>query len=240
MKVDVKELELADYDILENVKTAFYRLWKLKMIVVMCTVLGFCASLIFVGVVGVKTNYRSVATIYSLVYGSYTESNAGVTVMNTYSGLLGTSRVCERAAEEFIGTNVTSDYLRSMVNSGRIYLSGANRDSKKYGYSLTLVSTLPTPEYVTDITNAMASAFADEINSMLGTSSVQVMDRAQSYYSVNSLNVKLYMLLFTAAGFALSAGLIFVKEFFSFKVYSVAQCEQNKDLILGLVPYRSK
>lgn len=240
MKVDVKELELADYDILENVKTAFYRLWKLKMIVVMCTLLGFCASLIFVGVVGVKTNYRSAATIYSVVYGSYAESSTGVTVMNTYSELIGTSRVCERAAETLVGTNITSEQLRNMVNSGRIFISGANRDSKKYGYSLTLVSSSSSPDYVIDITNAMANAFADEINSMLGTSSVQVMDRAQSYYSVNSLNVKLYMLLFTAAGFAFSAGIIFAKEFFSFKVYSVSQCEQDKDLILGLVPYRSK
>lgn len=237
MNVDIKELETADYDILENVKAAFYRLWKLKMIVVMCTLIGFCASLIFVGVVGVKTNYRSTATIYSLVYGSYTESNTGVTVMNTYSGLIGTSRVCERAAEKLVGTNITGEQLRQMVNSGRIFISGANRDSKKYGYSLTLVSTLPTPEYTVEITNAMANAFADEINSMLDTSSVQVMDMAQSYYSVNSLNVKLYMLLFTAAGFALSAGIIFVKEFFSPKVYSVAQCEQDKDLILGLIPY---
>ncbi|MBE5873474.1 MAG: hypothetical protein E7287_03600 [Lachnospiraceae bacterium] len=240
MKVDIKELETADYDILENVKVAFYRLWKLKMIVVMCTLIGFCASLIFVGIVGVKTNYRSNATIYSVVYGSYTESNAGVTVMNTYSGLIGTSRVCERAAEKLVGTNITGEYLRAMVNSGRIYLSGANRDSKKYGYSLTLVSTLPTPENAVDITNAMANAFADEINSMLGTSSVQVMDIAQGYYAVNSLNVKLVMLLFTAAGMMLSAGFIFVKEFFSVKVYSVAQCEQNKDMILGLIPYKSK
>ena len=160
--------------------------------------------------------------------------------MNTYSGLIGTSRVCERAAEKLVGTNITGEYLRAMVNSGRIYLSGANRDSKKYGYSLTLVSTLPTPENAVDITNAMANAFADEINSMLGTSSVQVMDIAQGYYAVNSLNVKLVMLLFTAAGMMLSAGFIFVKEFFSVKVYSVAQCEQNKDMILGLIPYKSK
>lgn len=240
MKVDIKELEVADYDILENVKTAFYRLWKLKIVVILFTLLGFCASMIFVGIVGVQTNYRSAATIYSVVYGSYSESNAGVTVMNTYAGLLGTSRVCERAADKLSDYNISSDYLRTMVNSGRMYLSGANRDSKNFGYSLTLVTSSSSPEYVVDITNAMANAFADEINSMLGTSSVQVMDMAQSYSAINSLNVKLYMLLFTAAGFALSAGVIFVKEFLSSKVYSVAQCEQDMDLVLGIIPYYSK
>lgn len=238
MKLDVKELETADYDILENVKTAIYRLWKLKGFVVLWTLIGFCAALIFVGVIGVRTNYRSKATIYSVVYGSYSESTAGVTVMNTYSSLLGTSRVCERAAEKLVGSNISSDYLRAMVNSGQIVLSGAN--TKNYGYALTLIATASSPDYVVDIANAMAGAFADEINNMLGTSSVQVMDMAKSIQAVNSINVSLYLILFTGAGFILSAGIIFVKEFFSQKVYSVEQCEQDKDLILGLIPYNYK
>ncbi len=237
MQVDVKELEMADYDLLENVKTTFLRLWKLKFIVVLCTLVGFCASLIFIGLVGVRTNYRSTAKIYSVVYGSYSESSAGVSVMNLYSGLIGTSRVCDRAAEKLTGTNITSNTLRNMVGSGQIYLSGASQDSKKYGYSLTLVVTASTPEYVVDVANAMATAFADEINGMLGSSSVQVMDESQNYYASQSINTKLYMILFTAAGFALSAGIICVKEFFSPKVYSVAQCEQDKDYILGILPY---
>ena len=56
----------------------------------------------------------------------------------------------------------------------------------------------------------------------------------------NSINLKLYLVLFAAAGFAVSAGVIFVKEFFSPRVYTVAQCEQNRDLILGLIPYSDR
>lgn len=240
MKLDVKELETADYDILENIKTAFYRLWTMKAIVIIFTLIGLCVSLVYIGIVGIHTNYYSYASIYSVVYGSYSESASGVTVMNTYSSMLGTTRVCERAADKLSGSGVSASRLRSMVNNGNIYLSGASSDSKKYGYNLRLVVSSSSPENIVDIANAMASAYTDEINDLLGTSTLQVMDEAIGYNTVSSINVKLYMLLFAAAGFALSAGIIFVKEFFSSRVYSVAQCEPDKDLILGLIPYSSK
>ena len=127
-----------------------------------------------------------------------------------------------------------------MVNSGNIYLSGASRDSKSYGYRLTLTVVSTAPDNITTIANAMASAYADEINDLLGTSSLQVLDEAQGYGMGNSINLKLYLVLFAAAGFAVSAGVIFVKEFFSPRVYTVAQCEQNRDLILGLIPYSDR
>lgn len=240
MKLDVRELETADYDILENIKTAFYRLWTMKTIVLLFTLIGLCASLVYIGIVGIHTNYYSTASIYSVVYGSYSESASGVTVMNTYSSMLGTTRVCERAADKLSGSGVSASMLRSMVNNGNIYLSGASSDSKKYGYRLRLVVTSSSPDNIADIANAMASAYTDEINDLLGTSTLQVLDEALSYSTASSINIKLYILLFAAAGFVLSAGVIFVKEFFSSRVYSVAQCEPDKDLILGLIPYSSK
>ncbi|MCI6517392.1 MAG: hypothetical protein MR442_09500 [Lachnospiraceae bacterium] len=240
MQVDVKELEIADYDILENIKAAFYRLWKMKLFVVLATLIGCCVALIYVGIVGIHTNYYASASIYSVVYGSYSESTSGVTVMNTYSGMLGTTRVCERAAEKLGEYGISVTQLRNMVNNGNIYLSGASKDSKSYGYNLSLRVSSASPEHIAEIANAMASAYADEINDLLGTSSLQVLDEAQGYSTVSSIDVKLYLLMFAAVGFVLSAGIIFVKEFFSSRVYTVAQCEADKDLILGLIPYSER
>lgn len=237
MNIDIRELETADYDILENIKTAFYRLWKLKMVVILMTLIGVLASFIFIGIVGIQTNYYATASIYSAVYGSYEDSTDGVKVMNTYASLLGSTRVCERAAASLQEQGITADTLRSMVASSRIYLSGASSDSKSYGYRLTLVATSSSPERIVNIANAMATAFADEINDLLGTSTLQVLDEATAYTSAKSISVPLVIALFAAAAFIGTAGIIFVKEFFSTKVYSVAQCEQDKDLILGLIPY---
>lgn len=237
MKMDIQELVTADYDIIENVKVAFYRLWKQKLIVVLMALIGLLASFIFIGVVGVRINYVATATIHSAVYGSYEESTYGVKVMNTYASLLSSQRVCDRAAISLQEYGISANSLKSMAKSGGIYLSGASRDSKKYGYQLTLVVSAGTAEYIVEIANAMADAFTDEINDLMGSSMLQMLDSAQSYGSSKSLNVPLVIVLFTTLAFAATAGIIFVKEFFSPYVYSVAQCEQNKDLILGLIPY---
>lgn len=236
--MDIKELETADYDILENVKTAFYRLWKLKIVVVLMTLIGILASVLYISMVGVYTNYRSSATIYSAVYGSSEETNAGVAMMNTYASLLGSTRVCERAANSIIDTNITAAQLRSMVNSGHIFISGASTSSKSYSYKLTLVVVSSDPQYVAVTANAMAQAFVNEINELQGTSTLQVLDEARGISSYKTLNVQLYVILFAAVAFIGSAGVIFVKEFFSPYVYSVAQCESDKEQILGLVPYK--
>lgn len=240
MKVDINELETADYDVLENIKTAFYRLWKQKMIVVLLTLVGFLVFFVYFGIVGVRTTYQSAASIYSAVYGSYEDSTYGITVMNQYSSMLGSTRVCERAASNLQECGISAAQLRSLVANGSINLRGASTDSKSYGTKLTLVVNMESSEHIVDITNAMAKAFSDEINDLLGVSTLQVMDEATEYDSYQSMNVKLYFLLFGAAAFVGTAAILFLKELFNSKVYSVAQCEQNEKLVLGMIPYNSK
>ena len=48
MKMNIEELETADYDILENIKVAFYRLWKMKIVVLLMTLIVFLAFLVYV------------------------------------------------------------------------------------------------------------------------------------------------------------------------------------------------
>lgn len=238
MNIEIEELEVADYDLLENIKTAFYRLWKFKMVVVLMTLVGLLLSAVYISIVGINVNYRSSATIYSMVYGSYEDSTDGVQVMNTYATLLGSSNVCERAVVSLQETGITAEMLRGMVSSGRIYLSGASTNSKSYGYKLTLVTVSNTPDYVQDISNAMSKAFVDEINDLLGNKTLQVVDGATGVYEAKSISVPLCVALFGAGAFALSCAVIFIKEFFSTKVHSVAQCESKRELILGMIPFQ--
>lgn len=238
MNVEIQELEIADYDILENIKTALYRLWKFKMVVVLMTLVGLLAAVIYISIVGISTNYRSSATIYSMMYGSYQDSTDGVKVMNTYASLLGSASVCERAAASLQDPQVTADVLRNMVSAGRIGLSGASTDSKSYGYRLTLIVSSSTQDKVVDITNAMAKAFVGEINDLIGSQTLQVMDTARRVSVVKSISIPLVVAIFGAAAFILTCGVIFVMEFLSSRVYSVAQCEAKESQVLGLIPYQ--
>lgn len=237
MNVDIEELEIDDYDILENIKTALYRLWKYKLVVFLVTLIGCLCALVYIGIVGIQNYYRTTATVYSVAYGSYEDSTNGVVIMNTYAGLLGSPSVCERAAATLQDTGISAMALKSMVSSGQIYLSGASTNSKSYGYRLTLVVAQNAPEYVIPIANAMAQAFVDEINDLLGTNTLQVVDNANRYSMSKSINVPLCILIFGGVAMVLSCGIIFMLEFFSVRVYSIAQCERKKEMILGLIPY---
>lgn len=234
---DIKLIEEQDFDIIENAVVALREVWKKKLLIILVTIAGFLMSIIFISIKGNSTNYYSSATLFSAVYGSYSDTTTGVAAMNRYTDLIRSSRVCNRAAQNLVGYNITSADLQRMTANGSIRVTGANTNSMSYGYKLTISVHSESKEQILAITNAMASAFASELNDLLGTQTIQVMDEATGYASYSTLNVVLYILLFTGAGFAGTSGLIFVLAFFSPWVRTVAQCEQDRDLVLGMLPY---
>lgn len=234
---DIRILEELDFDIIENAFVALRELWKKKLLILLVTIAGFLMSIAVMSIKGNSVQYYCSATLFSAVYGSYSDTTNGVAAMNRYTDLIKSSRVCNRAAEDLYGCNITSAELRKMTSNGSIKLTGASTSSTSYGYKLTLSVYSDSRENIVAITNAMASAFAAELNDLLGSPTIQVMDEATAYGSYSTLNVTAYLLLFTGGAFALACGLIFLFAFFSPWVRSVAQCEQDNDLILGLLPY---
>ena len=234
---EIRSIETADFDLIETVLVALSEIWKKKILVLLLTIAGFLVALIFVSIRGNSVQYYSSATLFSAVYGSYSESNEGVAVMNKYADMIKSSRVCNRAAQSLADYNISASDLQKMVSNGMIKVGGASTKSTSYGYQLKISVYSDSSQLVLPITNAMASAFAEELNDLTGSSAIQVMDEATAYASFNTLNVALWLLAFPAAAFILTCGVIFVFAFFSPWVRSVAQCEQDSDLILGLLPY---
>ncbi len=234
---DIKNIESRDTDLIENFVLGFRELWKKKLLILLVTIAGFLAALIFINIKGNSVKYYSSATLFSAVYGASQDSSEGVAVMNRYADMIGSSRVCGRAAQTLGKYGITTEDLQNMVLNGMITVSGASTNSTSYGYKLTLSVFSDTPEQVLDIANAMSSAFAAELNELIGSSAIQVMDEATAYSSFNTLNSKLYLLVITGGAFVAVCGIIFLQAFFSPWVRSVAQCEPDEELILGLMPY---
>lgn len=234
---DIRSIEEQDFDIIENAFVALRELWKKKLLIILVTIAGFLMAVIFISIKGNSTNYYSSATLFSAVYGSYSDTTAGVAAMNRYTDLIKSSRVCSRAAQNLAGYNITTADLQRMTADGSIRVSGASTNSASYGYKLTVSVFSESKEQILAIANAMAAAFAAELNDLLGSQTIQVMDEATGYASFSTLNVAKYILLFTGAAFVLSCGLIFVLAFFSPWARSAAQCERDYDLILGMLPY---
>lgn len=235
--MDIKSIESQDADIIESALVALREVWKKKIFVLLITIAGILAALIYVSIKGNTTRYYSSATLFSAVYGSYSDTTEGVAVMNRYTDLMRSSRVCNRAAQLLSEYHISAEDLQAMVMSDYIKVSGANSNSTSYGYRLTVSAYADSAEVVMPIANAMASAFATELNELIGSNAIQVMDEATRYGAYRTMRVPLYLALFAGAAFAGTCGIIFCLAFFSPWVRSVEQCEHDEDLVLGLLPY---
>lgn len=234
---DIRSIEDQDFDLIENIFVSLRELWKKKLLIILVTIAGFLMALIYISIKGNSVKYYSSATLFSAVYGSYSDTTAGVAAMNRYTDLIKSSRVCSRAAQNLVSYNLTTADLQRMTADGSIKVSGASSNSVSYGYKLTLSVHSESKEKILAITNAMAAAFAAELNELLGSQTIQVMDEATGFASYRTVNIVKVILLFAGAAFVLSCGLIFVVSFFSPWARSVAQCEREEDLILGMLPY---
>lgn len=234
---EIKNIEKSDFDIIENAVVALRELWSKKLFIILVTIAGLLCALIFTAIKGNSERYYSSATLFSAVYGASSDATEGVAVMNRYAEMIGSSRVCNRAAKELTEYNITSEDLKKMVASGTISMTGANTNAMSYGYKLTLSVFSDSSETILPITNAMADAFAAELNDLIGSSTIQVMDQAVSYSHFKTTNTTLILMLGTGGAFVAVCGFIFVLAFFSPWVKSVNQCESDNDLILGLLPY---
>lgn len=233
----IKNIEEADYDIIESVIVSLRELWRKRLFIILVTIAGFLLSIIVISIKGNSVKYYSSATLFSMVYGSTADASQGVAAMNKYAELIKSSRVCGRAAQALTDYNFTTSDLQGMVEDGSITITGASTKSASYGIKLVLSVYSDSVETVLPLTNVMANSFAAEINELLGVDMIQVMDEATKYAQFNTINTTKYMLVFSGGAFVVSCGIIFLLAFFSPCARSVAQCEQNTDLILGILPY---
>ena len=235
--MDIKDIEAQDFDIIESATVALYEIWKKRLLIILITIAGFLAALLFISVQGDTTRYYSSATLFSAVYGSYTDTTEGVAVMNRYTDLVGSSRVCGRAAQTLARYNITTEDIQKMVSDGYIKVSGASKNTQSYGTQLTVSVYAPSEAVAIPMANAMASALASEMNDLIGSDAIQVMDEANSFASFSTVNVPLYLILFSGIAFVVASGIIFCMVFFSPWVRSTVQCEQDDSLVLGILPY---
>ena len=74
-------------------------LWKSRYFVLLLAFIGAAAGVLAAVFAVPKDNkYTAAANVYCISYGSYSESVNGTDVMRTYSGIIKSRRVAERAA----------------------------------------------------------------------------------------------------------------------------------------------
>ena len=185
--------------------------------------------------------YDAKASVYSIAYGSYSESADGIQAIRTYRDIVKSVRVAERAAVLLGDSSLDKYAIYDMIEVEEGEVNDYGIESESSIINIHAKST--NPEDAIRVANAVASAYAMEVTSITNSDSVQVLDEA--YYcevTYNALKQQIiYTVLITAVGMLLAIAVIVLMEIFSTKIVSVEQGSLYGELdIIGVIPKQEK
>ena len=211
---------------LEDFKLAFIEIWKQKIIIGIITIIGALVGLLVYAFTDHTVEYYSKATVYGASYGSYENSEAGTTAMIKYSEVGSSKKVCGRAASTINNGIIDGDTIQKMIY---VSLNTESNIVTVYAYSTD-------PAVAVKVADAVAEAFVTEINNIVGSSAIQMLDGAEKYYISRDDNPLKTIVIVMAIAFVGSCLVVAVKELFSSKVKTIAQCTDGTDKIIGILP----
>lgn len=213
---------------LEDFRLAIYALWKNKLLIIFVTLAGVFAGLLFTSINTSGSQYFSAtASVYAATYGSYELSQTDIRTMVNYSDVVSSRKVCEYAASLLKDTSITADEIQNSIQ-----MSFSNNS-----YVMKISAVHQNPEFAIKIANAVAEAFVTEVSNITGNNSIQILDEAKSCYAYQYGSKNKVRMIFAGGAFIGICGIIALKELFSDKARSIAQCVDNEDEILGIIPY---
>lgn len=182
--------------------------------------------------------YQATSSVYCVAEDNYSQTAESVQMMNIYVDIIQSSRVAERANSILGNAYPEADALLGMIT-----IDTGEEDAVYYAANTSIVIKILAESTnameAIDVANAMAEAFSLEMSSMLSSTSVQVLDSAQSVevvYEAEKQNI-IYIALGAAAGVFLAAAWIAIKEIFVINLRSVNDGTLFGKLdVIGVIP----
>ncbi|MBQ8822020.1 MAG: hypothetical protein IJZ82_05215 [Lachnospiraceae bacterium] len=200
----------------------------------------FIGVLVAVLYLDTENVYDAKASVYSIAYGSYSDSADGIQAIRAYRDIVKSVRVAERAAVLLGDSSLDKYAIYDMieVEEGEVNAYGVESESS----IINIHAKSTNPEDAIRVANAVASAYAMEVTSITNSDNVQVLDEA--YYCEVTYNALKQQIIYTAviavAGMLLAIVAIVLREIFSTKIVTVEQGSLYGELdIIGVIPQQS-
>lgn len=186
--------------------------------------------------------YDAKSSVYSIAYGSYSESAEGINAIRTYSEIVKSLRVSERAALLLGDDSLDKFTIYDMIEVEEPSLD-ANGYPEEESAIINIHAYSTNQEDAVRVANAVANAYVMEVTSITLTDSVQVLDEA--YYCGLTYNARkqqlIYAAVITLIGIVLSCAIIVLHEIFSSRIASLKQGSLYGELdIIGVIPVRER
>lgn len=220
-----EEMKLQDY-----IRISSIQIWKNKFLISAVTLLFLLMGILYASWQSFTNTYYAYATVYTTIGSTTQESATATTALTSYSDIIKSKKVCERA-ESIIGEySVTASDIRSMISASY----------NKTSTVLTITAYSADPAEAMNVANAVADAFVTEIQAMTGNTMIQVLDKAEDVrMSSNGMAGMLKTIVMAGViGLGMSILVTIAGVVFSNKIKSVEQClDEGEEEILGIIPY---
>lgn len=182
--------------------------------------------------------YEAASSVYGMSAESYSYTQVGVSAMNDYADIATSMKVCERAALLMGSANVTGENIKkaTTVSTGKEKTTTTqNTDST----ILTIKCRSNNAVEAMEMSQAVAEAFVMEMENILGTDTVRILDKAYAYdvafdATQNQWKIRIIAFLF---GGVFAAAIIVFGEIFDSKARTIRECTLGEQLpIIGVIP----
>ena len=215
----------------EEIRLGFREIWNKKTQCLVSAIFFFLIGMIVTFPMSTQNTYMAESTVYSAVFGSLEASIDGTKAMSSYSDIVKSIKVCDRAASILADGSITGMDISEMINV----------TNNSNNVVMTIVAESDDQQEAIDVANAVAQAFVIEIRTITGTDAIQLLDEAkEAEVSRNGKN-SIWMIRIVAfwVGALIAMAVVFFATLFSDKLRSLNQVELTGEPILGLVPLMS-
>lgn len=207
--------------------------WFVALFTVLCGVIGVALTL-----EKEADTYGATSSVYSVSAGSYKDSQTGISAMNDYADIATSMKVCERAALLMGNENITGKHIMNAT-----FVKTTENSSSTNGQVdsaiLKITSYWTDPVVAMEMSQAVAEAFIVEMQNILGTDDVQLLDKPYNYfisYNATQHQWKIRMIALLA-GAAIAIAIIVLTEIFDTKARTIRECSLREELpVIGVIP----
>ena len=209
----------------EDIKALIYALFKNKLLILLFTLAGLCAGLLYEARNPAERMYAATSAV-SVTYFVSQPQLSGNVVLSNYAEMINGNAVTERAAELLAGEGVSARDIRR-----RVYVS-----SDSNAYVLKINVRYASPRLAILMANAVADSFSEQISVVTGNDSIKILDYAKSAELSAGGGRSTVILIAPAAAFAFACCLVAVMEIAGGKLHTVGQCVADDDELLAVFP----
>ncbi len=221
----VTEIDL--YKIRKGLKKSY------KLILVFCLVFLLLGIVISTFFIKQSDEYKATSSVYSIVYGSISDSTTSLHAMLQYSDIVKSNKVAERAAMILGDPSISKNDIYKMI------YTSSDSDTLKSSSKLYINAVATDKSVAIKVANAVADAFVLEISSMTGENDIQTLDKADDAvrsYSVFQTKIKIIFLM-SVSGLLCAILYVGARETLSHKMYSPKDATLYGELdIIGVIP----